>query len=418
MYKEPGLEGADSTVWLRKVRPPPVADRRALSDTSGMTDLERILPLWRELEAAAADYVLATVVAVEGSSYRKPGACMLLAPDGRRAGSVSGGCLEAQVASRAWWLTAEGPRVQRYSTAEEDGERPYGSGCGGVVHLLLERRSTAGPLLAALEQAFQGRIPLAVATVLEGAQLGRRAFAGLEPETAEKLRPVAGPAGEAALQMLAEAALASGHSMEKRISLQEAEALVWADFRPARPGLWIFGAGDDAQPLLRLAKELGWFVTVADGRAHLATRDRFPLADEVHVLAMNELPRGPFPALAHLHPQGAAAILTHSFDQDVRVLAGLLTLATPPAYLGVLGPHRRTRELLAEATRLLNLPASSADAQAERWLAQLHAPMGLDLGAESPEAIALCIVAEVQKSLAAATGRPLRELRAVTAARL
>ena len=135
-------------------------------------------------------------------------------------------------------------------------------------------------------------------------------------------------------------------------------------------------------------------------------------------LAMNELPRGPFPALAHLHPQDAAAILTHSFDQDVRVLAGLLTLATPPAYLGVLGPHRRTRELLAEATRLLNLPASSADAQAERWLAQLHAPMGLDLGAESPEAIALCIVAEVQKSLAAATGRPLRELRAVTAARL
>jgi len=208
VYKEPGLEGADSTVWLRKVRPPPVADRRALSDTSGMTDLERILPLWRELEAAAADYVLATVVAVEGSSYRKPGACMLLAPDGRRAGTVSGGCLEAQVASRAWWLTAEGPRVQRYSTAEEDGERPYGSGCGGVVHLLLERRSTAGPLLAALEQAFQGRIPLAVATVLEGAQLGRRAFAGLEPETAEKLRPVAGPAGEAALQMLAEAALA------------------------------------------------------------------------------------------------------------------------------------------------------------------------------------------------------------------
>jgi xanthine/CO dehydrogenase XdhC/CoxF family maturation factor len=381
-----------------------------------MTDLERILPLWRELEAAAGDYVLATVVAVEGSSYRKPGACMLLAPDGRRAGTVSGGCLEGQVASRAWWLTAQGACMQRYSTAEEDGERPYGSGCGGVVHLLLERRSTAGPLLAALEQAFQRRIPLAVATVLEGAQLGCRAFSGLEPETSELHYPDADQAGAADLQQLAEAALASSHSMEKRIIVQGAEVLAWADSRPARPGLWIFGAGDDAQPLLRLAKELGWFVTVADGRAHLATRERFPLADAVQALPMNELPRGPLPAFAALHPQDAAAILTHSFDQDARILAGLLALAAPPAYVGVLGPQRRTGELLAEVARLLNLPAISTDAQAERWMAQLHAPMGLDLGAESPETIALCIVAEIQKTLAAGTGLPLRTLRAVAAA--
>ena len=81
-----------------------------------MNDLGQILPLWRELEASGVDYVLATVVAVEGSSYRKPGARMLLAQDGRRAGTVSGGCLEAEVARRAWWLTAAGPVVERYST--------------------------------------------------------------------------------------------------------------------------------------------------------------------------------------------------------------------------------------------------------------------------------------------------------------
>src|ERR1700691_3728896 len=114
-----------------------------------MTDLERILALWRELESAAADYVLATVVEVEGSSYRKPGACMLLASDGRRAGTVSGGCLEAQVAQRAWWLTAGGPTIQRYSSVEDDGDLPFGSGCGGVIYLLLERRATAAPLLCA-----------------------------------------------------------------------------------------------------------------------------------------------------------------------------------------------------------------------------------------------------------------------------
>ena len=125
-----------------------------------MTDLARILSVWRELENAGADYVLASIVAVQGPSYRKPGALMLLTPEGRRVGTVSGGCLEAEVVSRAWWLTANGPTIQRYSTADDDGDRPYGSGCGGVVFLLLERRATAGPLLAALEKAFalQGQI--------------------------------------------------------------------------------------------------------------------------------------------------------------------------------------------------------------------------------------------------------------------
>jgi len=364
-----------------------------------MTDLERILPLWRELEAAGADYVLATVVAVEGSSYRKPGACMLLAPDGRRAGTVSGGCLEAQVARRAWWLTENGPRVERYSTAEEDGERPYGSGCGGVVFLLLERRATANQLLAALEQSFERRTPLAMATVLEGALLGKRAFAGLEEDALQ--------ANGDSLRELAKHALAGGHSMERKISIEGIETRVWADFRSARPGLWVFGAGDDAQPLVRLAKELGWFVTVADGRSHLATHARFPLADKIRVLPIGELPGEHSAGLGGFPARDAVALMTHSFDQDAYILASLLAMDAPPAYIGLLGAKRRTRELLVEVARLLKLP----EVPAERWLAQLYSPMGLDLGADSPETIALSIVAEIQKSLADTTGQPLREVR-------
>jgi xanthine/CO dehydrogenase XdhC/CoxF family maturation factor len=380
-----------------------------------MTDIERILPLSRELEAAGAEYVLATVVAVEGASYRKPGALMLLTPDGRRAGTVSGGCLEAQVASRAWWLTAKGPSVQRYSTVEEDGERPFGSGCGGMVSLLLERRATAGPLLAALQQAFDRRAPLAVATVLEGEQIGRRAFAGLENDPSEVSRVTGDP-----LQELAEIALASGKSIEGKISTGGIEARVWVDYRPARPGLWIFGAGDDAQPLLHLAKELGWFVAVADGRSQLASRERFPLADEARVLPIGDLPAvqsaGSTPALGNLLPQDAAAVMSHSFEQDARILAALLALDAPLAYIGVLGPQRRTRELLAEAARLHGMPteaASAAAAQVERWLARLHSPMGLDLGAESPETIAFSVLAEIQKCRAGTTALPLREVRGV-----
>ena len=383
-----------------------------------MTDLQRILPLWRELEAQGADYVLATVVAVEGPSYRKPGACMMLAQDGRRAGTVSGGCLEAEVARRAWWHTSNGPSVQRYSTVEEDGDRPYGSGCGGVVWLLLERRPTAAPLLDALDQAFQLRVPLAVATILEGAQIGQRAFAGLAPVK----RADPSPSGADPLQSRADFALTSMSPSDGRLLLRGNEVRCWTHFRPARPGLWIFGAGDDAQPILQLGKALGWYVTVADGRSQLATRERFASADEIHILPLTELTASRSAdrssAFANLHSQDAIVVMTHSFEQDLCALASLLAPQVQPDYIGVLGPQRRTRELIAEASRLLNLPANSVlstSAAVERWLTRLHAPAGLDLGAESPETVALSIVAEIQKSLASASARPLREVRADTA---
>jgi xanthine dehydrogenase accessory factor len=381
-----------------------------------MTDLERVLTLWRELDPAQADYVLATVVAVQGPSYRKPGALMLLAPDGRRAGAISGGCLEAEVASRAWWLTSTGPTIQRYSTADDDGDRPYGSGCGGVVELLLERRATAEPLLAALQQAFDRRVPLALATALEGPRLGHRVFAGLEPPPETPIpRPGALASAQDALHALAEQSLAGRKSIETRLRFEETEVKVRADYRAPRPGLGIFGAGDDAHPLLRLAKELGWFVSVADGRSHLATRDRFPRADQLSVLPIAELPgalpKEQMPAFATLQSEDAAIVMTHSFEQDAKVLACLLQLEEPPAYIGVLGPQRRTRELLGEAARLLNLSESAIPTRTDRWMSRLHAPTGLDLGAESPETIALSILAEIQKTRAAATALPLRQVR-------
>lgn len=369
-----------------------------------MTDLEHILPLWHELEAAAADYVLATVVATEGSSYRKPGARMLLAQDGRRAGTVSGGCLEAEVARRAWWLTASGPVVERYSTAEDDGDMPYGSGCGGVVYLLLERKATASPLLHALEAAFHARTPIAIATVVEGAHIGKRAVAA-EPLRTDNFGP---PVKMQELEALADSALEQRASFDRTVFHEGTPTRIWADYRAARPGLWIFSAGDDAKPLLALARELGWFVAIADGRSHLATRERFPAAGEVRVLPIFELPDAA-PRHFAMQPTDAAVVMTHSFEQDSRILASLLALEFPLAYLGVLGPQRRTRELLTEAARLLHLPDTTD--RVERWLAQLHAPTGLDLGADTPASIALSILAETQKAINVASGKPLREVR-------
>jgi xanthine dehydrogenase accessory factor len=388
-----------------------------------MTDLEPILTLWRELESASADYVLATVVAVEGSSYRRPGARMILAQDGRRVGTVSGGCLEAEVAKRAWWLTSAGPVVERFSTIEDDGERPYGSGCGGLVSILLERRATAAPMLAALHQAFTARVPFAIATILAGPRPGHRAFA-MQPassplqignsDTATNMG-APGPCFRTwestpnTLESLSQSALDRRTSIDRTLDVDGELTRVWAEYRPARPGLWIFGAGDDARPLQRLARELGWYAAIADGRSHLATRDRFPSADVTTIIDISALPG---PGLAHLdlHSTDAAVIMTHSFEQDSRVLASLLALDEPLAYIGVLGPQRRTREMLAEAAHLLDIPVDGS--LIDQWLARIHAPTGLDLGAETPAAIALSILSEIQQTLNHATGQPLRVVRA------
>ena len=375
-----------------------------------MTDLENILPLWHTLESAGSDYVLATVVDVDGPSYRKPGARMLIAPDGRRAGTVSGGCLEAEVAKRAWWLTEKGPVVERYSTAEDDGDMPYGSGCGGVVYVLLERRVTAAPLLTALETAFHARAPLAIATVLDGADVANRVFAGPTIQSGHNDQRNTGT-NEAILGNLAALALDRMQSTDQRVAIEGIDTRIWVDYRAARPGLWIFGAGDDAKPLLHLARELGWFAALADGRSHLATRERFLEADTVMAVSISTLPDAASSFLADMKATDAAVVLTHSFEQDSRILASLLSRDSLPAYLGVLGPQRRTREVLAESARLLGF--SNPAELVEKWLAQLHAPTGLDLGAETPAAIALSIIAEIQQTLNNASALPLRQVRAV-----
>ncbi|HKF49325.1 MAG TPA: XdhC family protein [Terracidiphilus sp.] len=375
-----------------------------------MSDLGPILALWRDLESARNDYVLATVVEVQGSSYRRPGARMLLARDGRRAGTVSGGCLEAEVVKRAWWLTENGPVVERYSTLEDDGDLPYGSGCGGVVFILLERRSTAHATLEVLAAAFEMRAPLAIAHILEGPRAGHHAFAGISSAAAETSQnpPAALQAG---LQRLADAAFADRQQREDEIMIEGAPVRVFVEYRPPRTGLWIFGAGDDAAPLLHLARELGWFVAIADGRSHLATANRFPDADEVLTLSIAEL-QATSPPRLDLHPGDAAVLMTHSFEQDSRILAFLLDTQSHrrPAYIGVLGPQRRTREVIAEAARLLGLAPTAG--LVEEWLEGLHAPTGLDLGAEAPASVALSILSEIQKTLTSASALPLCQVRA------
>jgi xanthine/CO dehydrogenase XdhC/CoxF family maturation factor len=367
-----------------------------------MTDLEQILPLWQDLRRTETEYVLATVVTVEGSGYRKPGARMLIAADGRRAGTISGGCLEGEVARKAFWRTEKGPVVRRYSTSAEDGEVPYGMGCGGIIHLLLERSQTANQTMERLARSFHDRTPLAIATVLDGEWVGLRAYYSSEPPARDL---PAGIAIEEALADLARKGFDEQRPFSQTVGLDGGQvATIGVEWNMARPGLFVYGAGDDAIPLVRQARHLGWYVAVADGRSNLVTQARFPEANRLQVLCAGEAP-----GMGMLSTD-AAVVMTHSLEQDTGILRALI--ADGPAYIGVLGPRRRTYDMLSSIAWDLDMTGPKADAQIDRWMEGLHAPMGLDLGGCTSADIALAVIAEIQQTRHRKTGLSLRTIRA------
>jgi xanthine dehydrogenase accessory factor len=344
-----------------------------------MAELEAILNLWIEEHQREQEVCLATVVAIEGSSYRKAGARMLITRGGRRVGTISGGCLEAEVQKKAWWLTESGPAVQRYSSFyDEDSEMPYGLGCGGTVHVLLERGETADRVLGALDQSFRSRKSVVILSAIDDkacGQLGTRFALNEEGEL------LFGSADDPEAMDLATRAL------RKKQSLWDGG--FFAEYVAPRVGLLVVGAGDDALPLVEFAGRLGWHTTVVDGRSHLATQERFPSANQVLTAKS--------PDQLAVTERDAAVILSHSYEQDRAALRALLPRTV--GYLGILGPRQRTDRMLGEVGPDLGLTV-------EECRARLHSPVGLKIGATDPVSIALAIIAEVYSVMEGTSAKP------------
>src|ERR1700722_11839816 len=333
-----------------------------------MSELRQILKLWRGARDHREEICLATIVEIEGSSYRKPGTRMLLPIGGGRAGPISGGCLEKEVQRKAWWLTQSGATVQKYSTfVDEDSEMPYGLGCGGTVSVLLERGEPAHRTLAALEKCAERHAAMAIVSVIDTNPVGCQLILS---ENGDVLFESAALEGSLAL---------ARHALNERRSLwTQGLRSFFVDYVVPPTALLVFGAGDDAQPLVEFAYLLGWQVTVADSRSHLATKERFPLADQVvSSRSLSDL---------LLTERSAAVILSHSYEQDRASLQALLPREL--AYLGILGPRRRPERLLTEV-------APEICRRMEECFTQLHSPVGLTIGARNPASIALAIVAEI-----------------------
>lgn len=361
-----------------------------------MSGLVALLEAIENQELAGEDFVLATVVKVEGSAYRRPGARMLISSVGQSEGTVSGGCLEKDVIRKAWWLTADGPTVRSYSTDEEgeasDSSYHFALGCDGKVHLLFERvaPNTRSDLVSTLKRVRSVMRPAVMATVIAApddsdVKIGERLTLGPEGE-------LEGNLGEnfARQAILAEmeSVMADGRSRLRYYNGPSSDIEVFVERVPPPQKLVVFGAGHDVQPLVKLAKMLGWHVTVIDGRANFAVPSRFSLADEVRVLDGDE---SLFPA--GLLDDAAVVIMTHSLEQDKRWLS--LALKSDARYVGQLGPRYRTERLLGEMDEVC---------KSETTLKKLHYPVGLDLGADAPEGVAMAIVSEISAVLRGRSG--------------
>jgi xanthine dehydrogenase accessory factor len=358
-----------------------------------------MMAAWRAAESAGGVCVLVTVAGTRGSSYRSPGARMLILPDGSRIGAVSGGCLEGELCRRAHWWTAESPALLKTidTSAQEDNEG-FGLGCGGGVDLLIERLGPGAseplgtsegkthPLLVhpllVQEQVVRSREATAIAVVLEaatssGVRVGQRFATG--DATAGK---------EIARLLRRTVEIGDSFAAELREGAAAGSRVFFESLVPPLQ-LVVCGASTDAQPVAALAASLGWSAVVLDRRADMARANRFPDAAQV-LVAADEAALAP----VRLDARTAAIVMSHSFAQDTFFLQWLL--AQPMPYIGVLGSRRRTLDVLAQL---------GLDAMPET----LYAPAGLDIGAETPEQIALSILSEVQACFAGRQGGALRD---------
>ncbi len=365
-----------------------------------MNDLSYIRAAALEAEARRQPVWLATVMRVQGSAYRHAGARMLFSSDQVLAGSVSGGCLEASIARKGPWLARERPVCITYEGGrDEDDDSARGTGCDGTVEILLEKATvgTPGSVLDALNDCLTREKRCAIVTVYQSNDpalpVGTRLTIDEGGElSAPSLRGSAVGAF-AAFAAAAARALDDHRSQPRTLRAGGIEALLEV-FEPP-PHLFVFGSGPDAVPVVEFASGLGLRVTVCDPNPRVAVRERFASRAELHLGSLS----GVLPMLrARRTP--LAVVMSHHYPTDVAALR--LLLDSPVAYLGVLGPLRRTERMLGEL-----FPDS--DQLAAAALARLHAPIGLDLGAETPPQIALSIVAEMQAVLARASAEPLSE---------
>jgi xanthine dehydrogenase accessory factor len=353
--------------------------------------LDDVLAWWEAGEAVG----VGTVVGTWKSSPRQPGAAMAVGADGTAVGSVSGGCVEGAVYELAEAARDDGaPLLQRYGVSDDDAYA-VGLTCGGIIDIFVERIDrTSFPEFGDVAADVQAGRPVAVATLISGDRdrLGRRMV--IRPE--EVTGSLGGARLDEAVRDDARGMLEQGrtgivhYGPEGERRLDDIAVFV-ASYAP-RPRMIVFGAIDFAAAVARVGSFLGYYVTVCDARPTFATKRRFPDADEVVVAWPHK-----FLAKAPVDSRTVVCVLTHDPKFDVPLLE--IALRMPLAYIGAMGSRRTHADRLA---RLRELGLKDDE------LARLHSPIGLDIGARTPEETAVSIAAELINVRWGGSGSELR----------
>ena len=360
-----------------------------------MNEAQNIVAAFRRLKRGERA-ALATIVSVVGSSYRRPGARMLITESGETTGVLSAGCFERDVCERAAKVmtTCEPVLVKYDTTTDDDIVWGLGLGCNGVVHVLIEPATNGrvAGLMQLLAECAESDSSGAITTVFHVA-----GDADATIGTTALLYPDGTIDGEFSIPSMFDdliEAVTTTTSSIKRYETQDGYVDVFLEVVQPRPRLVIFGAGFDVAPVVGLANNLGWHTTVVDTRARVLSSERFQEADVVLLSRPEDVL-----TQVMLSERTMVLLMTHNYLHDLELLRQLLPLSL--RYLGCLGPKRRTERLLLE---LFDDDRRRAAAELRR----LHAPTGLDIGAETPEEIAVSIISEIKAVLSERSGAQLR----------
>jgi xanthine dehydrogenase accessory factor len=345
-----------------------------------MKEITDILRAYQSARKENLKTALATVVRVEGSSYRRPGARMLITEDGQLTGAISGGCLEGDALRKA--LSAivqqENKLIVYDTTDEEDAKIGVQLGCNGIVHILFEPINADDPLnpVAILSSLQSERENAVVVTLfsLEGKTHPGTSMLYRDNSLQTKIPAAVNT------QVIKDAADSLSHKVSTfqtyELNVERIDGFL--EFITPPISLVIAGAGNDVQPLAKIAYHLGWTVTIADGRPSHASAQRFPRANRVFVVKPAQL----LPEIT-IDEQTAVVLMTHNYNYDLELLD--LLLKTDAPYIGSLGPKKKLLRMLDELGQ-----------NTEENRLRVHGPVGLDIGAETAEEIAISIIAEIK----------------------
>ncbi|PSL47798.1 xanthine/CO dehydrogenase XdhC/CoxF family maturation factor [Chitinophaga niastensis] len=366
-----------------------------------MKELEDIVKAYHTACRQGLKTALATVVHVEGSAYRQPGARMLVTENGALIGAISGGCLEGDALRKAQLvIMQQQPMLVTYDTNDDDDAKlGVGLGCNGIIHILLEPVGANDPdnPVALLQQIAGNRAPAVLVTLctLHNRKAPQPGTCLLLTANGTLRHHITDDALQTAVIADAQQALQTQTSVIKTYIAAQNNFTALTAYLPPAPQLLIAGAGNDVLPLVKLANLLGWQSTVVDGRPNYATTTRFPEASRVLVAK-------PAQVLSQVTTDNntAVVLMTHNYNYDLALLSQLLPLSLP--YIGVLGPAKKLQRMLEELQDN-GIPISP------QQRARIHGPAGLDIGAETAEEIALSVISEIKSVLSATTGTCLRE---------